>query len=47
MFDLAGTSVAMKNAQPEVKYLADIVLPHTNDEDGVAKYLEELRTENE
>lgn len=47
MFDLAGTSVAMLNAQPEVKDLADIVLAHTNDEDGVAKYLEKLRICNE
>ena len=46
MFELAGTSVAMANAQPEVKDLADIVLPHTNDEDGVAKYLEALKNEN-
>jgi len=43
MFELAGTSVAMDNAQIEVKKLADIVLPHTNDEDGVAKYLEGLK----
>ena len=45
MFELAGTSVAMDNAQDGVKKLADIVLPHTNDEDGVAKYLESLRDE--
>ena len=43
MFELAGTSVAMKNAQPEVKDMADIVLKHNNDEDGVAKYLEGLK----
>jgi len=43
MFRLAGISVAMDNAQDGVKKLADIVLPHTNDEDGVAKYLESLR----
>ena len=42
MFELAGTSVAMLNAQPEVKDKADIVLKHNNDEDGVAKYLEGL-----
>jgi hypothetical protein len=42
MFALAGKSIAMKNAQPEVKDMADIVLNHTNDEDGVAKYLESL-----
>ena len=43
MFELAGTSVAVSNAQDGVKKLADIVLPHTNDEDAVAKYLEGLR----
>ncbi len=42
MFKLAGTSVAVSNALNEVKDLADIVLPHSNDEDGVAKYLERL-----
>src|SRR3989339_293318 len=39
MFELAGTSVAVANAQEGVKKLANIVLPHTNDEDAVAKYL--------
>jgi hypothetical protein len=43
MFELAGTAVAMQNAQPEVKDAADIVLKETNDEDGVSKYLESLR----
>jgi Cof subfamily protein (haloacid dehalogenase superfamily) len=43
MFELAKTSVAVANAQDGVKEKADIVLPHTNDEDGVARYLEELR----
>ena len=42
MFELAGTSVAVANAQIKVKELADIVLPHTNDEDAVAKYLKKL-----
>jgi len=41
MFKLAGTSVAVSNALDEVKEVADIILPHSNDEDGVAKYLEE------
>lgn len=44
MFELAGCSVAMLNAQPEVKDIADIVLEYNNDEDGVAKYLEGLRS---
>ena len=43
MFDLAGTAVAMANAQPEVKDKANVVLTHNNDEDGVAKYLQGLR----
>ncbi len=40
MFELAGTSVAVANAHEKVKESADIVLPHTNEEDAVAKYLE-------
>ena len=39
MFRLAGTSVAVSNALDEVKAVADVVLPHSNDEDGVARYL--------
>ncbi len=39
MFKLAGRKVAVANAIDELKELATIVLPHTNDEDGVAKYL--------
>ncbi len=42
MFKLAGTSVAVSNALEEVKAVADIILPHSNDEDGVAKYLAKL-----
>ncbi len=42
MFKLAGTSVAVSNALDEVKEVASIVLPHSNDEDGVAKYLESI-----
>jgi Cof subfamily protein (haloacid dehalogenase superfamily) len=44
MFELAGISVAVANAQEGVKELADIVLPHTNDEDAVARYLKDLST---
>ena len=40
MFKLAGTSVAVSNALDEVKSIANVVLPHSNDEDGVAKYLQ-------
>jgi len=42
MFKLAGTSVAVSNALDEVKAVADVVLPHSNDEDGVARYLERM-----
>jgi len=42
MFKLAGTSVAVSNALEEVKNMADIVLNYSNDEDGVAKYLDEV-----
>jgi len=42
MFELAKTSVAMANAQDGVKEKADIILDFTNDEDGVAKYLDGL-----
>lgn len=42
MFALAGKAIAMKNAQEGVKQKADITLAHTNDEDGVARYLEGL-----
>ena len=42
MFELAGTSVAVANAQTKVKELANIILPHTNDEDAVANYLKKL-----
>ncbi len=40
MFKLSGTAVAVSNALDEVKAVADVVLPHSNDEDGVARYLQ-------
>lgn len=43
MFELAGTSIAVANAHEDVKKQAKIVLEHTNDEDGVAKYLRSIR----
>ena len=42
MFELANTAIAVANAQEGVKEKANIVLKHSNDEDGVAKYLEKL-----
>lgn len=44
MFELAGISVAVANAQEGVKEAADIILPHTNDEDAVANYLKGLKS---
>jgi len=40
MFKLAGTSVAVANAIDELKEVATIVLNESNDQDGVAKYLQ-------
>jgi Cof subfamily protein (haloacid dehalogenase superfamily) len=42
MFKLAGTSVAVANALEEVKAVARIILPRSNDEDGVAHYLQSV-----
>ncbi|MEA3374521.1 MAG: HAD family hydrolase [Campylobacterota bacterium] len=42
MFELAGQAIAVQNAIEEVKLAANIILPHTNDEDAVAKYLETI-----
>ena len=40
MLKLCGTGVAMGNAIDSVKEAADIVIG-SNDEDGIAKYLEQ------
>jgi Cof subfamily protein (haloacid dehalogenase superfamily) len=42
MFELADRKIAVKNALDELKDIATEVLPHTNDEDAVAKYLYKL-----
>lgn len=42
MIQYAGLGVAMANAQPPVKAQVDLVLPYTNDEDGVARFVSEL-----
>ncbi len=39
MFEKAGKSVAVSNALEALKSKADIVLPYSNNEDAVAKYL--------
>ncbi len=46
MFELAGQAIAVQNAIEEVKLAADIILPHTNDEDAVAKYLSDTLQED-
>ncbi len=40
MLQLCGIGVAMGNALPEVKSVADVVI-ESNDEDGIARYLKE------
>ncbi len=42
MFNLAHTSVAVANAQEEVKKIATFVSEHNNNEDAVAKYLQSI-----
>jgi len=42
LFKTAGTKIAVANAVEELKALADIVLPYTNDEEGVARYLQQM-----
>ncbi len=42
MFQLAHTSVAVANAQEEVKKIATVVSEYTNNEDAVAKYLQSI-----
>lgn len=42
MFALAANAVAVANAQEGVKAKATVTLTHTNNEDAVAKYLEQL-----
>lgn len=44
MFDKAGKAIAVQNALEEVKERADIILPNSNDEDAVAKYLESINS---
>ena len=39
MFKIAKRAIAVENALDELKLHADIILPHSNDQDGVAKYL--------
>ena len=42
MFQLAGTSYAMKNCSDTLKPYADHLTSHSNQEDGVARILQEL-----
>ena len=44
MLKIVGTGVAMGNAIPEVKEIADVVTM-SNDDDGIAKYLEDMINE--
>lgn len=43
MFKVASKSIAVANAQDELKQMATFISPYTNDEDAVARYLNTLR----
>ena len=42
LFKFGGLNVALKNAVPRLRYLADYVVPFTNNEDGVGEFLKKL-----
>lgn len=42
LFSFGGLNVALKNAVARLKYLADYVIPKTNNEDGVGEFLKLL-----
>ncbi|NUM70936.1 MAG: Cof-type HAD-IIB family hydrolase [Ignavibacteriaceae bacterium] len=42
LFKTKALKIALSNAVPEIKYLSDHVTTRTNNEDGVAEFLEEL-----
>ena len=42
MIDYATHGVVMKNGQPTLKAIANDITSYTNDEDGLAKYLEQI-----
>lgn len=42
MIDYATHGVVMKNGQPALKAIANDITSYTNDEDGLAKYLEQI-----
>ena len=44
LLNAAGTGVAMRDAAAELLFMADDVTRFGSDEDGVAEYLEEMRT---
>ena len=41
MIEYAGHGVAMKNGIDELKNIANAITPFTNDENGLAKYLQD------
>lgn len=42
MIEYAGLGIAMSNAQDSLKDVADLILPYSNKEDGIVKYLQEF-----
>jgi len=42
LFNFGGLNIALQNAVPRLRYLADYVIPKTNNEDGVGEFLKLL-----
>lgn len=42
LLEYAGTGIAMANAHDSLKAVADVILEHSNKEDGLIKYLKEF-----
>jgi len=42
LFKYGGLNIALQNAVPRLRYLADFVVPKTNNEDGVGEFLKML-----
>ena len=42
LFNFGGLNIALKNAVPRLRYLADYVIPKTNNEDAVGNFLKFL-----
>jgi len=46
MLSFVGVGIAMANASDRLRQVADVILSYSNDDEGVARFLETLMTEN-